>query len=391
VKARLLLVMGLSLPTAANKVYAEPWAITPLLGISGDYSSNPQLSFSNAAGEEDVAALIDLPVTYDTDGLDVSFRPSGRLGTSRGYSSLASNYVHVDSAVQSSDDLQSLSLRSQLARQASLYDIGSASSGISVRQDSELWSGDWARALSERATLQLDASWSRLLYDQPANVLNLVDYKYWSAGPTVSYSVAELNTVNLIGSFSNYRSLNGQTRSNSGSLQLGLNHQMTELWQLNASAGYSRTMDSENVYFGPFFRGTERSNQNSAVYALSVAHRGEVVNLTAAASRSLQPVGVSYLSRRDNINFTVTYALNERWDFSSSAAWQRDAQLVVGQAVLNRRYLTAQLTANWHWTERWTVSMQATRAALSYGPPTINTAANGVNLNLTRQFLRTDL
>jgi hypothetical protein len=383
--------MGLSFAIIANKVSAEPWAITPLLGASGNYSSNPELRFGSATAEEHVAALVDLPLTYDTDGLEFSFRPNGRFGNSRGYSSLASNYIHIDSALQAIDDLQSLSLQSQLSREASLYDLGAASPGIGVRRDSELMSGDWARSLSERASLRLDGSWSRLLFGQAANVLNFVDYKYWSAGPTFSYSVTERSSVSLISSFSNYRSLDGRTNSNSQNLQLGLIRQVTELWQVNASIGYSRTQDRQKVYYGPFFLGTEQSRQNSAIYALSVTRRGEVVNLSAAASRSLQPVGVSFLSRRDSLNFTATYALNERWDFTAGAAWQRDAELVLGQTVLNRRYLTAQLAANWHWTEQWTVSLQATRAALTYGPPTISTAANGVSLNLTRQFPRMDL
>ena len=387
--------MGLSCATPSNRACAEPWAITPKLGFAGEYSSNPLLRNTDFAAEDHVASLIDLPLTYDTDGLDFSLRPNGRLSDSRGYSSLASNYVHVDSALQVTQDRQSFSLQSNLAREASLYDIGSASAGAGVRRDSEALSGDWTRALSERTTLQFDGSWSRLLYDRPSGDLGalagLVDYKYWSAGPTLSYAVTELTSVNLNGSASDYASLDGITNSRSQSLQAGFISQLTELWQLTASAGYSRTQDRQKVFLGPYYLGTEQSNPSSAVYVLNLARQGETVNLSASASRSLQPVGVSFLSRRDSVTFNARYNLDERWDFAAGGAWERDAELVVGQAVANRRYLTAQLAANWHWTEKWTVSLQATRAALTFGPPRYDAGANGVNLNFSRQFARTDL
>jgi len=383
--------MAVSFAIFATRVDAEPWAITPRLGISGDYSSNPQLRFGDASGEEHVAALVDLPLTYDSDGFEFSFRPNGRLSNSRGYSSLASNYVHIDSAAIVQSDLQSASLQANLSREAALYDLGAASPGLGVRRDSEQLSGEWTRALDERASLQLDAGWSRLQFDQPPNRLNLVDYRYLSGGPTFSYQLTERTAVNLQAAVGRYRSLNGRTDSNSENLQLGFTRALTEIWQVNASAGYSRTLDRQKVYFGPFYLGTERSTQSGAVYAVSVVRRGEHLNLSAAASRSLQPVGVSFLSRRDNINVIAGYALTERWDFSASTGWQRDAQLVLGQSVLNRRYLTMQLAASFHWTEHWTVSLHATRADLRYGPPTISTAADGVSLDLVRQFLRTEL
>jgi len=43
-----------------------------------------------------VAGLLDLTLSYDADGIEIVIRPNGRLSNSRGYSSLASNFAHLD-------------------------------------------------------------------------------------------------------------------------------------------------------------------------------------------------------------------------------------------------------------------------------------------------------
>ncbi len=99
---------------------AEPWSIEPLVGVSGEYDSNPLLREFDFNAEEHIAALVDLPVRYDADGFEYVFRPSGRFSNSAGYSSLASNYLHADSDVQFSGDRDTATLQAGMARDSSL-------------------------------------------------------------------------------------------------------------------------------------------------------------------------------------------------------------------------------------------------------------------------------
>jgi hypothetical protein len=384
------------LAIVSSRVSAEPWSIEPRLGASADYATNPSLRPSNPRSEEHVAALFNLPVRYDADGIELYLSPSGRISNSRGYSSLASNYFHLDANAQFTNDLGSTSVQAELARDSSFYYNGQFANGIGVRRDTALTSVDWSRSLTERSQIQLDGSWTRVSYAQPPNATSLTDYRYLSAGPTFARALSERDTLKVLGSFGRYQSLNGITESKSENLQLGFVRQLNELWSLSTTAGYSRSTNTQKVFFGPFFLGSVSSNQNGAVYAATLTRQGEQFTLNGGVSRSLQPTGFGYLSRQDSVNLYATYALSERWDFVLGAAWYKARNpLAIGAQLLSGtsdvRYANVQLTANWHWTAQWIIGMHATRVTQQYGPPTVSGASSGVSVDIVRQFLRFDL
>jgi hypothetical protein len=378
---------------------AGPWSIEPRLGLSTDYETNPLLLQTGGQSEEHVAAVIDLPLRYDADELEFLLRPSGRLTNSQGYSSLASNYEHLDTAVQYTDELDSASLQGEVARDSSLYFIGGLINKLGVPRDTVQTSGDWSRSITELSELQLDASWQRVRYIEPADFNELLNYRYWSAGPTWSVQVSERNTLKLLGSYGSYQALDEATSSTSDSIQLGFSRQMSEIWLLSTSAGYSRSINTQHTYFdyfGYLLPLTEKSNQDGTVYVAALTRQGERFNLNLAASRALQPTGFAFLSRQDSYNINATYTQSERWDFSASAAFLKalNPQVNAGQAQLNtrevtNRYLNTQVTANWHWTSQWTISLTATRITQQYGPPTVSAASSGIAVTFIRRFLRT--
>ena len=385
-------------PLLPRSAAAGPWNIEPRLGVSADYSSNPQLRVVNPNAEEHIAALVDLPLRYDTDGLELLVRPSGRLSNSRGYSSLASNYEHVDAAAQIFNELGSTTLQAGLARDSSLAYAGALVNGIGVRRDTASTGLDWTRTLTERSQVQLDASWTRVRYAEPANYGFLVDYRYLNAGPTFSMAMGERSTLKILGNVGQYQSLDGITMSKSGNLELGFVRQMSEIWTLSATAGYSRSKNSQKVYFGPFLLGTSSSNQDGAVYAVTLTRQGQKFNFSSSISRALQPTGFAYLSNQDTLSLNGTYTRSERWDFGLAAVGQRAKNPLVGggEAVLfsrdqTTRFLRAELTANWHWTPQWIVGVHAIRVTQQYGPPTVSGASTEFSVDLVRQFLRTEL
>jgi hypothetical protein len=390
--------MCLAAPLLPRPAAAGPWNIEPRVGVSTDYSSNPQLRVVNPNAEEHIAAIVDLPLRYDTDGLEWLLRPSGRLSNSRGYSSLASNYEHVDAAAQILNERGSTTLQTGLARDTSLAYAGALVNGIGVRRDTASTGVDWTRFMSERTQIQLDASWVRVRYDEPANLNYLVDYRYLDAGPTVSVLVSERNTIKFLGNAARYQSLDGITQSTSENLEMGFVRQLSEILTLSTTAGYSRSKNTEKYYFGSFFLGNLTSNQDGAVYAATFTRQGQRLSVTGGVSRALQPTGFAYLSRQDSVNLTASYTRSERWDFALTGTWQRAINPLVSgrEAVLfgrdqTARYLNVQTTVNWHWTPQWVLSMHATRVASQYGPPTVSGASTGVSLDLVRQFLRTEL
>jgi hypothetical protein len=190
-----------------------------------------------------------------------------------------------------------------------------------------------------------------------------------------------------LSNYGNYQSQNGITSSKSVNLQLGLVRQLNELWSLSATGGYSHSTNTEKEYFGPYYLGNISSSQSGSVYALTLTRKGEQSSLSGSVSQALQPTGFAYLSLQDSVSLTGTYASSERWDYALSAAWQKIRDpFFNGESKVT--YLYARITANWHWTERWIVSLHATRVAQEVSPPPASAASSGVSLDINRQFLR---
>jgi hypothetical protein len=390
--------MGGMLSIIARSASAGPWSIEPRLGASAAYDSNPGLSALDPRAEEHIAALVNLPLRFDADGIALYLSPSARISNSHGYSSLASSYEHLDANAQFNSDLGSSTLQAGLARDSSLYHAGGLANGIGVRRDTAFTSADWTRSLTERSQLQLDLGWSHVSYGQAPNATALTDYRYLSGGPTFAFALSERDTLKVLSSVGRYRSLNGITQSNSENLQLGFVRQLHELWSLSTTFGYSRSTNTQKNFFGPFFLGELTSNQEGTVYAATLTRQSEQLTLNGSISRSLEPTGFAFLSSQDSVGLGARYVCSARWDFVLSAAWTKarnplplGSQAVLGAAATDVHYFNAQLTADWHWTEQWIISMHATRITQQYGPPPISAASSGVSVDIVRQFLRIGL
>ncbi len=383
----------MSMAGLADRAWAGPWSIEPRVGVSTDYSTNPELRAVDPVSEEHVAALFNLPLRYDADGEEFSLAPSGRLSNSKGYSSLASNSVRVDSAAQFVSELGSWSLQGAVSRDSTLYSSGLVAYGygVGVRRDMATAAADWTRSLTERFQAQLDASWSHVNYDQPKYSTSLVDYRFLSAGPTLAYAATERDTLKLLGSAGLYQSLDGITQSKSDNIQLGYVRQLSEVLSLSASAGYSQSKNSAKFYFGPFYLGTVNANQDGTVYSVNLTRQGERFNFNGGISRALQPTGFAYLSSQDSVTANASYAYSERWNFSVNGAWQKESDPIRTGETIHLRYLNMQMTAAWNLTPQWVLSLHASRNSREYGPPRVSANSTGVSLDVVRQFLRTNL
>jgi hypothetical protein len=380
---------------------AGPWNIEPRIGVSADYSTNPQLRGSDVSSEAHIAGLVDLPLRYDGDAVEFTVRPYGRFSNSPGYASLASNYAHLDSIAQFNDELGITTLQAGLARDSSLRYLGPLVNGTGVRRDTVSAGADWLHAITERTQIDLNAGWSEARYARSNTLDNVgVAYRYASAGPTLSYSWDERDVLKLAASAGLYRSLNGLTESKSQNFQPGLVRQLSESWSLSLSVGYSKSTNFDNIFFGPFYLGTVSSDQSGSVYSVSATRAGEQVNVNAAISRALQPTGFAYLSRQDSATINVSYIRSERWDFSITGGWQRAVNptvggsgVAVGGGELTAAYVIGQLAANWHWTPQWVVSLHANRIVdrYSFSGPLATATSTEFSVDLTRQFLRTEL
>jgi hypothetical protein len=378
-----------SLTCTNGRASAGPFSTQPLIGVAGEYASNPELIASAPRSESHAALFVEIPVNYDLDKVHFSVIPRVRYGGASGYSSVTSNYYHLDASAQFNNDFGSLTCSGTLYRDSSLLYAGELANGVGVRRDTSTANVNWLRAISERLQFQFDANTARTLYAQNTVLTYLVDYRYSSLSPALAYAVNERDTLRLIGSVGRYQSLNGFTDSNSDNLQIGLDHRLSDLWKLSASAGYSKSTNQYHYSFGTF-----ESAQKGGVYSANLSRQSEVLSVVASATRALTPTGFAFLSRQDTVNALANYSYSERWTFGANATWQNIADPVVTGGTSRRRYYNGDVSASWRWTEQWTLTLHVSKIGQQYieqlGRPPVSPTSNGVRFDFSRQFFRTN-
>jgi hypothetical protein len=403
VKALLPALFAVSALSTSGRLLAEPWSTQPLIGVVGQYTSNPELLARNAQSETNGALVLNAPVNYDSDDFHFSVTPNIRYGNASGYSSITSDFFHLDSLARLDTERSSTSVSASLYRDSSLLYAGELSNGVGVRRDTSAIAVNWQDSLTERLLLQLGASTFRTLYaqttapsgapeaDQSALLGSLVDYRYTTFSPALALVESDRNTVRIIGSAGRYQALDDISDSNSAILQLGFDRQLSEIWSLKTTAGYSRAENRYNFFFGKYLLGVIDSTQTGTVYSATLSRQSEVLNLNFGASRSLAPTGFAYLTRQEGVNLGAGYKYSERWSYGAIASWQTDAYPETGGGSFARKYYNAALSVSWQWTEQWAVTLQATKVVQVYGSPSVSGASSGVNVEISRQFYRKDL
>jgi hypothetical protein len=388
--------------SAAAMCIASPgragvWGAQPVLGVSADYSSNPALLDLPNTAETHAALLLDAPTTYVGDAFKLSILPSFRLSDSQGYSSLDSDYEHLNVRGEFDADLDIFTATAGVARDSSLYHDYLLNGSTGVRRDTATADLNWDRQLSERLDFNTDLNSIRVRYAEAPGTATLIDYKYTSLTPTLTWSQSERAKISVSANAGRYDSLDGQTESTSATLQLGYVKQLTEIWALSASAGYSRAdneLHTEELSLvdtpgGPtivLVPATVKSTQNGSVYLVNLSRQTQLLLLSAVASRQLMPTGFAFLSRQDNYELKAGYNASERWTFSGDVHRVNYQQPESTGAFVDLNITYFQLSAAWQWTEHWTVTMNATRVMERYGAPSIDVASSGVSLAFSRQF-----
>jgi hypothetical protein len=350
-----------------------------------EYASNPLLLAQNPRSETHAALILDLPVYYDLDALHFAVTPRVRYGGDTGYSSVTSNYYHLDATAQYKSELDSFAFTGALYRDSSLLYAGELANGVGVRRDTSSGDLNWQHNLSERLQFQLDGNTQRTLYGQSEELSGLVDYRYTNLSPAIVYALDERDSMRFLGSVGRYYSLNGFTASDSSNLQLGIDRKLSELWTLSATAGYSKSTNQYDFGFATF-----KNDETGSVYSINLKRQTERLALIASVSQALAPTGGAFLSRQQSVNLSANYQYSERWAFTAAFSWANLSDPVIGGGSTDRRYYSADLSALWHWTEQWLVTMHATKLTQQYGPPDISATSSGVSLQISRQFYRTN-
>jgi len=389
-----VLVAAMSIAEASA---AGVWGSQPTLGISGDYFTNPGLLNLPNTAESHAALLLDGPTTYNGDAFKFSILPSFRLSDTQGYSSLDSDYEHLNVSSEFDTARSVLLLSAGLARDSSLYHDYILDGATGVRRDTATAELNWDRHLTERLDFNTDVSASRVRYGAPQGVGTLTDYKYTSLTPGLTWDASERTRITVTAGVGRYKSLDGTTESSNANLQLGLTKKLTEIWSLSASGGYSRANNQLNSAEQLLeFTGSAivivsvpisaKSSQNGSVYSVSLARQTELLLLTADASRQLTPTGFVFLSRQDSYGLKASYTPSERWTIGADVHRVAYQQPQRTGPIVDLDINTLRLFATWQWTEHWTVAVNGSYVLERFSTPSIGIDSTGVSVELSRQF-----
>jgi hypothetical protein len=408
-----LLCWWLAAMVSANRARAGVWGMDPNIGILGDYSSNPGLFHAPNDNVGSGALLINLPTTYVDDDLKLTLQPNFRVGDSRGYSTVSSDYEHLNITGQYDTERTTLTATASASRDSSLSYDYLANGSTGVRRDGIGGDLNWDQHLTERLEVGADANSQRVLYGEPTGVAVLTDYNYSSISPNLTWAQTERSKITFSANVGRYDSLNSRdgednptsSVSRSANVQLGFVTQLAEQWKLTATGGYSRALNAINfdeyiccevvatpegpaLAYIPFPVKAE-SAQNGSVYSLNLSHQGERLTLTAAVSQQLAPTGFAFLSRQETFELSALFTLSERWSFSGDGRYVRyHNPPSSGESDANVQYYT--IAANWAWTEHLTLSLAVARVAdnvpASIAAAGYGVASNEVTLTVSRQF-----
>jgi hypothetical protein len=393
--ARLCLIAAAM--TIAKYSNAGVWGIDPVLGVTGDYATNPLLNNVGVMSEANGAVLLDAPTTYNAAAFKFSLLPSFRVGNSEGYSSVTSDYEHLNAKGEFDTERSVMTANIGVARDSSLYQDYLTNGAMGVRRDSATADMNWDRKITENIDLDTDINSIRVRYGETTGAGTLVDYKYTSIAPTLSWSSSDRNKFTFLATIGRYNALDGTTESRSANLQFGFVRQLSELWSVTVSGGYSRALDrietaEEVLVLTPFGLAYEiipintSSTQNGTVYSVNLSHQGSLLLLNAIASRQVTPSGFALLARQDTYELKGTYSLSARWSLNG------DLREVEYQNPQYNGLLTSvkvgylDLTASWQWTEKWTASMSISHVTEKVQLPSYDVASNEVTITLSRQF-----
>lgn len=402
--APLCLAAAAMLHSSAAK--AGVWGMDPVLGLSTDYATNPALLELRNTAQTDAALLIDAPTTFNANDFKFSVLPSFRVGDTKSYSSVNSDYEHLTAKGELDTERSVLTATAGATRDSSLYLNYLADGESGVRRDGVAADLNWDRLLTERIDFSTDVNTSQVRYGSAVGTSSLVDYKYTSLAPTLAWNATERAKFTLNASAGQYDSLDGTTRSRNENLQLGFVRHLTEIWSLTATGGFSHSQNRlavdeylvltpEGIVVATAPIGTvlevipvrDESTQNGAVYSVNLTRQGEQLTVNASASRQEIPTGFAFLSRQNTFALQANYALSARWSLGANASYldSRDPQVQGGQ-VSDRKVDYFDLNASWLWTERWTLTLDAARISERAQALHIDLASKQIAVTLSRKF-----
>ena len=266
------------------------------------------------------------------------------------------------------------------------------------------------------ATFNVDPARNTATQDS-GNFISNAEKITWSVSPSVSYKLTELDSLNLLPSYSKTTystndfsdneysgisltwerqwtegysssinlayskfdstgsgsSLGTGTNSNSYSINVSNTFRWSENLTLAGTLG-GRLTESENKTFF----GTSKNSSTGLLADVAISYKGENYSTAFNLSRSLTPSSTGQLNEQSRVGLNLHYDITERLSASALGSYQTTKSASSNEESISRKNFSIQPAINWKMVQDWTIS-----ASYSYNQQDSGTQNGGaVDSNL---------
>jgi len=348
-----------------------------------------------------LAVLANLPATYTSDTQSLELEPRLRFAKTHGAAALLSDYQYLDGVWRVISERNTFTASADWHHDSTIYNQfeNAALLGRDLRRLEEIASLDWRRALTERSDLHVSGSWDKVNYSRNG-ATGVQSFSYGQALVQFDHALNDRwQWTNSLGD-GRYELLGQNYRSDDRFAQTGLKRTLSERWSLTAQVGYSYLSARGQSYIccqivlgpqGYYLQPTPvslKQSRGAASYTLSIERQSERGVVDLAVSRAIQPSGLGALLTQDDVSLKASISWSPRLSMAATLHGSHISDPLHQLNLGDRRYANFDLSANWFWTEHWTLQMQGSyvlQRVISGGP---TPSGVSVYLNLLRQFGR---
>lgn len=194
------------------------------------------------------------------------------------------------------------------------------------RRRTKTLSGAWSHSLTERVSVDLETTLDRTAYGLPPP--QAIDFRNDALSAGLSYRWAELTTLSLNASHSNYRTEADTSRSTTDQISLGFSRTWSERNSLSLSLGSYRTRTAglrsrvvcplavSECLAGniAFTLGFERAYTSGRGLQFNLSERyqvNETTDVSFSAARQQSPSGAGVVARSDTLRASANHSFSE--------------------------------------------------------------------------------
>jgi hypothetical protein len=358
---------------------AAEWSILPSMGVQGVYSDN--LLLTPFAHDETYGYWLTPAAEFAgrTERLDVSGRVAADFVSYYGEQESSFTNIHLPLTARYKTERDQFAFTGGFVRDNTL--MGELlSTGVVLRfTQRNQWTANpsWTRSLTEKLAFQSSFQLADTTYENGLR-LSLVDYQLIGGSGGLSYQVTEKDQIQLIGSYTSFRTTNApsQFRANFPGVNLTLNHAFTETLA-GAVYGGPRFVNTSIALTG----GPERTYDTVWLFGANLAMKLEDGSVQVTVARDIVPSGFGLLIKTDRASVSGSYNLSETVTASvdtSGFITSSPTRAAGGGTFPETRFVNITPKFSWKFLEWWKMELSYT-----YRWRDVDTFANPATSNTT--------